>query len=430
MEHEIINIPQIENNNNNLQEQQNQALRNQINQVVEKANQDQRPSTQENESQKKFKNIFFSQSSTESSDKANMIRSILKVISIFYIVCELITLEVQCLFFNNCYGESYEMEYWLSQSIAPLGLIIISLTVGFYFSIEYIVKTILNTMIYVYVLLALILLSLGIYSIVVVKVNSVEKIQTQWAQLSIQSQVYYYNNSVQVLFDIYSYKMTTTGVFYIIYAIISFILAFLANKLTDSSFENWRPKLVSRISNDRAERLTKYYEKYHGSMDKVIRDSKIKIDDIEKLNKLKPSQINQEQNNIEDKTPIHAKHNSSRAGMIENNEHIRLPNKQDSEKISMRVIVEEDSVNNKQADKNLINSVVSGERPLRTLDDNTLYNKNQINEDEVRYRTDDYNSNAKMINIEDNIDESPQDNEDEAKTLNIAKPKKFQRKLK
>lgn len=231
---------------------------------------------EKNEDNNKFKNIFYPKE--EGNKSYNNLRKVLCVLSILFIILLLITLEIQCLYFNNCYGENYEMEYWISQSIVPISIILLVINILLYISLEYIIRSFIYLMVYIYIIMTLTLLGFGLYSIFIFTSKNINDMQSKWIKISNQSKIYYYNNSLQVLFDIYKYKMITTGIFFIIFSIISLIISFLSYKLSDDKqLNNWRPKLKSKISESRSQRLTDYYDKYGKRIEELRKERKEEI---------------------------------------------------------------------------------------------------------------------------------------------------------
>lgn len=268
-----------------------------------------------NENQVKFRNSFIKQDvSTNDADNANTMRNVLKILTLTMIVMNMITLEIQCLYFNSCYGEMYEMNYWVSHSIAPIGLLLIFMTLLFYLAIEYIYKPMITVMTYLYLVLSLALVGLGLYTIIIVKINNSDTLTSSWIGLSLQSRVYYYNNSIQDLYDVYSYKMLTTGAFYIVYFIFCLAIAFLSYKHNDGILEKWRPTLQSRLSNERAHRYYEIYQKFIADHDKLSK--------LENAVPIQPPNQPKEENK---KSENEQKPNSSRIDMINKSDNINLP---------------------------------------------------------------------------------------------------------
>ena len=105
-------------------------------------------------------------------------------------------------------------------------------------------------------ILSLIYLSFGIYCMVLSSRNTVTSatIIYNWSILSHQTQIYYYNNSISTLANIYNTKMIVTGLLYLLITLINAVVLFYSLKLFCNLEEKWRPTLRSKFSDIRASR--------------------------------------------------------------------------------------------------------------------------------------------------------------------------------
>lgn len=399
------NITDNIDNNNNKDEENNNNNNN--NNIIKKE------SNLKSKQQNRFKNIFNSKSNFSSNTvlSAKRLRNILLILSVTIILMKLITLEIQCLFLNICYGEDIELEYWLSQAIVPSGITLILITVIFYLSIEYIVKVIIFIITIIYILSSLFFLSAAIYGVVIYSNNSSlnDKFSSIWYGLSVQTQLYYYNNSIENLIYSYKYKMIVTFSFNFMYFLMCLLIAFLANRHNDNVLYEWRPALKARISDERALNYIRIYDKYYPEFEKK-KKSLIKVErkETELKLKLKNNEIannklakpvsnkmilhnskSKEDNNVKD---IQA--NSSRINIINDSKGLpsfgNLPNKNENKS----------TTNNLKSDLENSNKEYNKKYSI----DNFSNNNNNTN-DKVNLKNDNYSSDKDDNTVvNDNLD--------------------------
>ena len=122
---------------------------------------------------KEFKNIFNKDNSNINDKRRCLIHTI-----IFVGVLNCCAWEIDCLFFNVCYGEDIEMKKWVSVSLFPLIGLSIFLLYILNTSINYLKRTLMTICINIYLALSIFAIMLGIYSIVKaceLKTEDVEK---------------------------------------------------------------------------------------------------------------------------------------------------------------------------------------------------------------------------------------------------------------
>jgi hypothetical protein len=73
-----------------------------------------------------------------------------------------------------------------------------------------------------------------------------------WSILSSQTQMYYYENSIDIMANSYRSKMLTTGLLYLLIVIINSIVLIYSLKLFCNLETKWRPTLRSKFSDSRA----------------------------------------------------------------------------------------------------------------------------------------------------------------------------------
>jgi hypothetical protein len=108
-----------------------------------------------------FKNIF-----NKENSNINDIRRCLIHLIIIVGVINCCVWEVDCLFFNICYGEEIEMEKAISALLFPLIILSIFLLYILFVSINYLQRKIIMTCIIIYLILSIVLIIIGIWSIV------------------------------------------------------------------------------------------------------------------------------------------------------------------------------------------------------------------------------------------------------------------------
>jgi hypothetical protein len=164
---------------------------------------------------------------------------------------------------NICYGEKIEMQKWVSNAIAPIGVILLIFYTILYFASDYISKPIINFMNICIILMLICCLGLGVYSIARAASITLDTINTSWDILSQQSKIYYYDNDVNVLFKTYQQKMFTTGGLFILLGAMSILLVCFSYTYYGRLENDWRPPLRARLSDERAQRYIELYSKFN-----------------------------------------------------------------------------------------------------------------------------------------------------------------------
>ncbi len=153
------------------------------------------------------------------------------------------------------------MQRWISHTTAPLGIILLFVYIFIFFAADYISKKILLLMNLFLIIIVILYLAFGIYTIVLASQQAPDSpfIKNAWTLLSAYSRIYYYNNDIKVLYDTYFTNMVLTGAFYIFIFIIGCFLIIFIYVYTEEIDYIWRPPLRSKIRNERAERYINYY---------------------------------------------------------------------------------------------------------------------------------------------------------------------------
>jgi hypothetical protein len=155
------------------------------------------------------------------------------------------------------------MQVWVSSSIAPMFLVILFLYILIYFSSDFIYKPVLNVASLILILFLLIAIAFGAYSVGLASSIKLEDIQNSWNILSPQSKSYYYDNSIEELFSIYTSKMMATGILYLIMGLMSIILVIFAYQYYFRLRNDWRPPLRAKLSDERAKRYIDLYSRFN-----------------------------------------------------------------------------------------------------------------------------------------------------------------------
>jgi hypothetical protein len=163
---------------------------------------------------------------------------------------------------NICYGEYVELERWISNSIVPLFLLLLIFFIILYVSTDLISKEIISLMNILLIIITIVIIALGIFTFYKVTTVKISNIAASWEILSKQSKIYYYDNKIEVLYDIYRYKMITTGICFIVLSLISIINISFSFLFLDKLGFYWRPPLIARLNDERALRYIEYFKKF------------------------------------------------------------------------------------------------------------------------------------------------------------------------
>ena len=157
------------------------------------------------------------------------------------------------------------MQKWISHSIAPMGIILLFVFIIIYFSSDFISKKILQAFNLILIILLLLYLSFGIYSLVLASQQSIDSaiIKNSWTLLSAYSKIYYYSNDISVLYQTYFLHMNLTGSLFLFIFTCGFFLVIFTNAYIEKIDKIWRPPLRSKLRDERAERYIDFYSKYN-----------------------------------------------------------------------------------------------------------------------------------------------------------------------
>ena len=209
-----------------------------------------------------FKNIF-----NKDNSNINDIRRCLIHVIILVGVMNCCVWEVDCLFFNICYGENIEMDQRISALLFPLIILSIFILYILFVSINYLQRKIIMTCIIIYILLSIVLFIIGILSIVKgVKFNSEDE-ENAYETLTQFEKDYYDEKGLR---KEYRRKMLASGIMNIVLSVFGFFVSFktflFKSLLTKTSFD-WRPPLRSHV---RAQRIKKTVQLYINNYDSYL----------------------------------------------------------------------------------------------------------------------------------------------------------------
>jgi len=163
---------------------------------------------------------------------------------------------------NICYGEYVELERWISNSIVPLFLLLLIFLIILYVAADLISKEIISLINILLIIITIVIIALGIFTFYKVTTVKISNIAASWEILSKQSKIYYYDNKIEVLYEIYRYKMITTGICFIVLSLISIINISFSYLFLDKLGFYWRPPLIARLNDERAVRYIEYFKKF------------------------------------------------------------------------------------------------------------------------------------------------------------------------
>lgn len=348
-----------------------------------------------------FKNIF-----NKDNSNINDIRRCLIHVIILVGVMNCCVWEVDCLFFNICYGENIEMDQRISALLFPLIILSIFILYILFVSINYLQRKIIMTCIIIYILLSIVLFIIGILSIVKgVKFNSEDE-ENAYETLTQFEKDYYDEKGLR---KEYRRKMLASGIMNIVLSVFGFFVSFktflFKSLLTKTSFD-WRPPLRSHV---RAQRIKKTVQLYTNNYDSYLykfqaENPNYQIDEVEaKENKnrfggIKNSILNKSRAGGESEKKDKKEKESEKSSDIplpkkkkkseksensnDNNDDeddIPLPRLKKKKKVLLNRIGEQ----NNEKDKHEENNYKSDEEHSNNINNNNHVNNNHIIEEEI-----------------------------------------------
>lgn len=347
-----------------------------------------------------FKNIF-----NKDNSNINDIRRCLIHVIILVGVMNCCVWEVDCLFFNICYGENIEMDQRISALLFPLIILSIFILYILFVSINYLQRKIIMTCIIIYILLSIVLFIIGILSIVKgVKFNSEDE-ENAYEILTQFEKDYYDEKGLR---KEYRRKMLASGIMNIVLSVFGFLVSFktflFKSLLTKTSFD-WRPPLRSHV---RAQRIKKTVQLYTNNYDSYLykfqaENPNYQIDEVEaKENKnrfggIKNSILNKSRAGGESEKKDKKEKESEKSSDIplpkkkkkseksensnDNNDEddIPLPRLKKKKKVLLNRIGEQ----NNEKDKHEENNNKSDEEHSNNINNNNHVNNNHIIEEEI-----------------------------------------------
>ena len=209
-----------------------------------------------------FKNIF-----NKDNSNINDIRRCLIHLIILVGVINCCVWEVDCLFFNICYGEDIEMERAISALLFPLIILSIFLLYILFVSINYLQRKLIMTCVIIYLLLSIVLIIIGIWSIVKGSKFNDDDETSAYNKLTLLEKEYYDEKGLRKQFR---RKMVTSGILNVVLGVAGFIVFFktflFTSLLTKTSFD-WRPPLRSHV---RVQRIKKTVQLYTNNYDSYL----------------------------------------------------------------------------------------------------------------------------------------------------------------
>ena len=212
--------------------------------------------------QERFINLFMNNKHDKAkANSANFLKTLLIILIVIAVLSDIIMLEVLCLYMNVCYGEKYESVGWLSHTVIPVLIIFLLTHFILYLGVEFMNKSAITIVTVIYLLLSLLFIGLGIYSIVIANIRKPEEMNDIWSELSSQSRVYYYDNNINTLIKVFKSKTLTVGGTYVSFFVFCLALAYFSSQYNSASVDGWRPILASSISDERAQRYVEFFER-------------------------------------------------------------------------------------------------------------------------------------------------------------------------
>ena len=347
-----------------------------------------------------FKNIF-----NKDNSNINDIRRCLIHVIILVGVMNCCVWEVDCLFFNICYGENIEMDQRISALLFPLIILSIFILYILFVSINYLQRKIIMTCIIIYILLSIVLFIIGILSIVKgVKFNSEDE-ENAYETLTQFEKDYYDEKGLR---KEYRRKMLASGIMNLVLSVFGFFVSFktflFKSLLTKTSFD-WRPPLRSHV---RAQRIKKTVQLYTNNYDSYLykfqaENPNYQIDEVEaKENKnrfggIKNSILNKSRAGGESEKKDKKEKESEKSSDIplpkkkkkseksensndnDDEDDIPLPRLKKKKKVLLNRIGEQ----NNEKDKHEENNNKSDEEHSNNINNNNHVNNNHIIEEEI-----------------------------------------------
>lgn len=161
------------------------------------------------------------------------------------------------------------MQKWVSDSIAPLCVLLLFFYVILYFASDLISKGLIKIVNICIIILMVFFAGIGCYAIALGATAKLSDMQASWDILSAQSKTYYYDNSISTLLNTYVTKMVVTGALYVALLITGVIIIIFSYQFLGLLTNEWRPPLRARLSDERAKRYIDYYSKYNKDYKKL-----------------------------------------------------------------------------------------------------------------------------------------------------------------
>jgi hypothetical protein len=111
------------------------------------------------------------------------------------------------------------------------------------------------------IIILLFFLGIGFYALISASSSTITIISDVWELLSPMARIDYYNNDMNSLFKIYTYKMVVTAILYLSIAATGLLAIFFSYQLVFEIDGSWRPELRSKIADETAKRFIDYYKK-------------------------------------------------------------------------------------------------------------------------------------------------------------------------
>ena len=229
---------------------------------------------------KEFKNIF-NKDNSNINDKRRCLIHMIIIVG----VINSCAWEIDCLFFNVCYGEKIEMEEWISISLFPLIILSIFLLFVLNASINYLKRTLIMVCTIIYLILSIFSIVLGIISIFEGCTYKVENAEKVFKDFTEYEKNYYSKKSDNLRFK-YFQKMVGSGILDLIIGVagvaIFFMTLLFTSYLSKTAFD-WRPPLRSHIRFSRIKKAVRLYSQNYDSFLNLFRaeNPNYQIDEIE-----------------------------------------------------------------------------------------------------------------------------------------------------
>jgi hypothetical protein len=149
------------------------------------------------------------------------------------------------------------------------------------------------------IILLLFFLGIGFYAVISASSSTVSIISNLWELLSPMARINYYNNDINSLFKIYTYKMIVTGILYLSIAATGLLAIFFSYQLIFEIDGSWRPQLRSKITDETAKRFINFYKNHEANLKYINEQPKQVIKKESIINvipEIKQDKENQNQN--------------------------------------------------------------------------------------------------------------------------------------